>query len=353
MSIYNISQSFEENIENGPYWDNSLPKINPPKKKYLFMGHKVNTLFGVSASPLTHGSKAVSLMSKLGYDIITYRSVRSRFWKGQTYPHWRYVNIPKQLKYEDLANPVLGNEQPFTGQDISTANSFGIQSSKPSDWQKEFEIAQKSILPGQLLILSIMFTPEENGNIIEDIKLVAGFAKETSAKVFEINLAHPNSGMKSLVYEDVQTSVSLCKSVRNIIKDRPLIAKVGYYKDKNILQAFLKQSQGIVQGISSTNTYAMPVVNKEGSEVFPGRLKAGVSGSAIRSLSLEQAKTILYFKQKHHLSDMNVIGIGGVMKAEHIDEYLNIGVDAVQSAVGVWNDPYLAQKYKEKHYAHA
>jgi dihydroorotate dehydrogenase len=171
--------------------------------------------------------------------------------------------------------------------------------------------------------------------------------KETSAKVFEINLAHPNSGMKSLVYEDIETSVAICKNIKNKIKDRPLIAKIGYYKHTEQLKEFMDKTRGIIQGISSTNTLAMPIVDEKGAMCFPERPKAGVSGNAVRTLSMLQAKQIVAYRNLLGIHDLIVIGIGGVMNPEHINQYLSVGVDAVQSAVGVWVDPLIAYKYKQ------
>lgn len=346
MSLYDISKPFDYNCRLGPFWEGNIPRVPQCNKPFSFLGHSVNSLFGASASPLTHGCKGVRLLSQLGYDIITYRSVRSKQWSGQPYPHWRYVDVTKQLSVEDLNNPVRGNDKPFSLQDVTTANSFGIQSTKPEYWQRDVEKAKHSLQKGQLLILSIMFTPEEGKNVIKDAAEVARYAKETSVIAFEINLAHPNSGMKSLVYEDIETSVAICKSIKKIITDRPLIAKVGYYKNQQLLTEFLKQTNGLIEGISSTNTYAMTIIDAQGKELFPYRPKAGVSGNAIRTLSMQQAKTIINQKIALKLDHLAVIGIGGVIKPKHIQQYIDLGVDAVQAATGIWADPLLAIKYK-------
>jgi dihydroorotate dehydrogenase (NAD+) catalytic subunit len=344
-TLYDLEKPFEENVARGVVWEDAYPQLPPRTERFDFLGYKLNSLFGIAACPLTHGSRSVSFCSRLGYDIITYRSVRSIEWHGQKFPHWRYVDIQKQLSSADLFDSVVGSSQPFGSQEPSMANSFGIQSSKPEVWQKDFEIAKASLLPGQLLILSIMFTPETGIDIVSDAKRVASYANETSADVFEINLAHPNSGMKSLVYEDVEASVTICKAVRKSIDDRKLLAKVGFYKNPEILKEFMMKTRGIIDGISSTNTYGMTVVDDNGTEAFPGRPKAGVSGAAIRELSMGQAKTMALYKKELGYNDFVIVGIGGVTKPEHIRQYLDIPVDAVQCAVGAYADPLLASKF--------
>jgi dihydroorotate dehydrogenase (NAD+) catalytic subunit len=344
--IYDISKTFEENITYGPFFEGQLPEIPAAARPRSFLGKTVNSIFGVSACPLTHGSRNIFYMSRLGYDIITYRSVRSREWHGLTAPNWRYVDLSSPLGLDNLGQTVVAGDVPFPDQEVSTANSFGIQSTSPALWQRDYEVARSLLLPGQVLILSIMFTPEEGHDILADAQLVAKYAMETSADIIELNLAHPNSGKKSLVYEDGETSVRMCETVKKILGDRHLLAKVGYYRDPQVLKTFLTQTKGMLSGISSTNTIGMKITDKSGGEVFPGRPSAGVSGGAIRSLIQSQAKRIVAYRQDLALRDFTVIGIGGVMEPKHIDEYLELGVDAVQAATGVWVDPGLALRYK-------
>ncbi len=347
--MYDINKTFEENIAFGPIANLNFPEVKSIKRKYSFLGHKLNSLFGVAASPLTHGSRAVSVCSRLGYDIITYRSVRSIEWHGQKYPHLLYASIPKQLLVEDLSKSFTASFKPFQKQAVSMANSFGIQSLKPEYWQSDFEIAKRLLLPNQLLILSLMFTPETGTDVVKDAATVAKYAEETSASVFEINLAHPNSGMKSLVFEDASVSLAICKQVKKILGDRPLLAKVGYYKNTRTLHEFMERSKGIIAGISSTNTYSVSITDTKNNLIFPGRPKAGISGNGLRTLSMNQAKKIVEFKKSLRLKNFVSIGIGGVIKTNHVKQYFDLGVNAVQAVVGIFVDPYLGIKYKNKY----
>lgn len=347
QTVYNILKSFEENVVYGPHWEGPLPTVPTTTATKTFLGHRVNSLFGVSASPMTFGSRNCAFFSKLGYDILTYRSVRSIEWHGVSYPQWRYVDAPVSLSTKDLGTTLTAHDNPIADQSVSMANSFGIQSLAPAYWQPDVEKAKASLLPGQVLILSLMITPESGRTVAEDAREVARLAAATSAEVFEINLACPNSGKASLVYEDLETSLAVCTAAKAELGDRPLLAKVGYYQDPQTLSAFLEQSRGIIAGISSTNTYSMSITDQAGEVVFPGRPTAGVSGNAVRQLSQQQAAAIVALKHTLNLPELVVIGIGGVMTPAHIEEYLALGVDAVQSAVGVYADPLLAINYKK------
>lgn len=346
--LYDITQPFETNVVYGPFPTDPLP-VAPAKltATYKLFNQPLNSLFGVAACPLTHGSRAVRVMSHLGYDLITYRSVRSFEWRGNAYPHWRYANKPSQLTIADLASTTEVGENPFPGQEVSMVNSFGIQSSQPEYWIEDVNRAVTLLPLGQLLMLSIMCSPEHEGrSVIEDATVIAEFAKRTTAKVFEINLAHPNSGKSSLIYQDIPTSVSVLKAVKKIITDRPIIVKIGYYEQPDMLKDFLTQTKGMLDGISSTNTYAVPIADQEGKQVFPGRAKAGLSGASVRSLSQSQAKSLVTLREELQLQNFPIIGIGGVTKVADIQSYLALGVDAVQAAVGVFANPSLAMEYK-------
>ncbi len=277
---------------------------------------------------MTFGSKHIEYCARLGFDILTYRSVRTSEWGGLGYPNWSYINAPHQLKKEDLQKPVIAALTPFPDQEISMANSFGIQSFSVEKWQKDYEIAKKKLSAGQLLILALMITPENTGDALEDAKQIAQYANQTSADIFEINLACPNSGKESLIYEDVELCKKICFEIKNVIGSKCLLAKVGYYPHQKVLKDFLKLTRGTIDGISSTNTYGMKVIDKDEKDVFPGRPTAGVSGAAIRHLSMEQAKNAVAYKKELGLKNFAVIGIGGVTKPEHIDQYLDLGVDA-------------------------
>lgn len=344
MQPYDITKTFEENITYGPFFEGKIPKLPKRKATKTFLGHKVNSLFGLAASPMTFTARSIGLFAQLGYDIITYRSVRSMEWHGLGAPNWAYVDASNDLSIDQLNAGLEGRLESFPKQSVSTANSFGIQSFKPDYWLQEYERAKESLSAGQLLILALMITPEGGKDAVEDAADVAELANQTTAKVFEINLACPNSGSSALIYNDIETSLRVCQSVKEKIGNKPLLAKVGYYNNMDALKKFMKLSKGVISGLTSTNTYSAPV--KEGpNDFFPGRPIAGISGNAIRHLSMEQARKAVDFKQELNLEDFVIIGLGGVMKPEHIDQYLALGVDAVQAVTGVWADPLLASKY--------
>lgn len=348
LYFYNPHKTVEYHIQNGPVVENLQFKDTVKQGNFSFLGKKVNSLFGVPACILALNSKWIEVLSKLEFDIITYKTVRSREWSPNEYPNWLYVDASAQLTTADLDKTVLGSLEPFTDQEISTANSFGVPSFTPEIWQEDFEKAKQILKPGQLLILSMMTSPVEGKTQVDDAKELAKYAAQTSAEVFEINFACPNTGKHGLIYEDVDLSLAICETLKQELGDRPLLAKVGFYKNKEDLKRFIKESKGLITGISSTNTIGMKIIDKEGKPAFDQqRPTAGVSGWAIRNLSQQQITSIMQFKEELSVTDLTVIGMGGVSKKEDIQEYLDLGVDAVQAAAAIWQNPYMAYQYKE------
>ena len=347
-SLYDLRQTFEENVTFGPFAPTKLPAVPSLPLKYSLLGKKLRSPFGIPACPMTVNARAVKLMSALGYDLLTYKSVRTVEWRGNPFPHWLHVDVAEPLTHPPT-NPVMASFDPFTNKEITMANSFGIHSLTPEYWQADVNQAVDSLSAGQLLILSLMPTPLDGQTLVKDSSQLAKLGLETKAEVFEINLACPNTDKgKGLIHEDLVLTHKICTAVRKALGKKPLVVKVGYYQNPTMIKDFLSQNRDLIDGVATANTYPLPVQLPGGKEAFPGRPSAGVSGAGIRNLYLAQAKAFVRYKKELGLKNLALIGMGGVMKTSHIDQYLKLGVDAVQSAVGVWADPLLALKYKKK-----
>ncbi|CAN5120947.1 diguanylate cyclase [soil metagenome] len=348
--LYDPKKSVSFHMEHGPLVDDITFEPSLKKGNFTFLNKKVSSLFGAPAFVLTMDSRWTTILSRLGYDIITYKTVRSRGWPANAHPNWMYVDIPMQLSERELDIPVIGSFEPLRSQEISTANSFGVPSQKPELWQQDFEIAKKNLREGQMMILSLMCSPIEGKTLVDDAETLGKLAIQTTADAFEINFACPNTDSHGLIYEDVTLTIQICKKLKEVLGDRPLLAKVGYYKDPESLKRFIKESQGLISGISSTNTFSMKVVDTEGNSAFgEKRSTAGVAGGAIRNLAIKQIDRIMEYKKEMGQHDLVVLAIGGVTEPRHIQEYLDKGVNAVQGASAVWQNPYIARQYKEKY----
>jgi dihydroorotate dehydrogenase len=346
--LYDITQSIEANVMYGPSWSGTLPKLlEKGQPRHQLFGLPLRSPFGVPACPLTVNARAVFMLAELGFDLITYKSVRSVEFHGNVYPHWRYVNVSDQLFPGRVPTELTAADQPFHNQDATMANSFGVQSVRPEFWQADVDATVGQLPEGKQLILSLMCTPQKGETLVDDAKRLGKLAAQTHAKVFELNLACPNTdGGAGLIFEDVKRSHALCEAVKNELRDRPLLVKVGLFSKNAMIAEFLQAVHQCVEGVTTTNTLPAQIVNTDGTHTFPGRPSAGVSGAGIRDAAMAQYRAVAQHKAALQLDDFAVIACGGVTKPEHISTYLGLGATAVQAAVGVLANPLLAYQYK-------
>ena len=261
------------------------------------LGHDVTSPFGVAASVLTVNSRWVEFFARSSCDVTTYKTVRTRKTEPSAFPHWRFLRnashsfpvgaFPKEFTTDDSNWPSQNGE-------FSTANSFGVPSDDPIVWQPDFQAAKKAMDPDQLLILSVMGTsPEHPGDrrIEEDFALAAEYGVQADATVIELNLSCPNTVDRdgSVRTDLICKSPSATRAVVDAVRDRlgdpatQLIIKMSWMP-KDQLAAVIRPllRDRVIQGVSGINTMQVAVRQSSGEEAFPGRLPAGVSGTAIR-----------------------------------------------------------------------
>lgn len=354
--FYDPEKSYEENFKNGPfgvfadrqvignYGGNSF--VEP---QYDFLGFKVNSPFGIPAGPLINGKFVQAALDK-GFDIVTYKTVRTEKYPCHPWPNVLSVKMPEGV--------ILGkdNEKLIANHDytppLSITNSFGVPSRVPEFWQKEMVQLVKKMRPGQILVGAFQGTNKEGQSTeeyINDFKQGARFLKETGVKVIEVNLSCPNEGTNNLLCYDTERSLKVVKAVKNEIGETPLIIKISYFKNEKALRNFIKEIGSIAQGIAAINTIPAEIVDEEGKQVLPGegRLHSGICGHAVKWAGLDMVKKLKKLRQKFGYS-YTIIGVGGVMTPEDFFEYRNAGADIVMSATGAMWSPYLAKEIKER-----
>lgn len=128
--LYDINKSFIDNWRIGPQIATPLPiRHYPPSSKwYEWLGFKIISRIGIPACPIMT-SKGIALMSQLGFDIFTYKTIRSSAHSGHPWPNIKYVNIQQPLTLADINQKVYLSEQPpKSTQYIAVTNSFGNSS---------------------------------------------------------------------------------------------------------------------------------------------------------------------------------------------------------------------------------
>jgi dihydroorotate dehydrogenase len=172
-------------------------------------------------------------------------------------------------------------------------------------------------------------------------------------KIIEVNLSCPNEGTNNLLCFDIDRSVKVVQSIKEVIGEIPLIVKVAYFKDEgninfpspsdeNLLKRFVKEIGGVVEGISAINTISAEIVNEKGEQALPGegRLRSGVCGHSVKWAGLDMVKRLKNLREELGYN-YTIIGVGGVMNSDDFFEYLDSGADIVMSATGSMVNPYL------------
>jgi len=346
-AFYDNTISYEANYEKGP--PISSQKVIPPKrniaKKSKHLGFEVNLPFGIPPGPLLN-SKFIKEAFAWGFDISTYKTVRSNVFPCHPFPNVLYVDIDGDLHPEKTPTLVAKPTTSKSQKDFSITNSFGVPSQAPEIWQEDVRKAISYEGNGQLMILSFMGTvwPDQTRqDFITDHALSAKLANETGAKVLEVNLSCPNLGNEGLVCYDLSMTAEVCKMMRKEIGNKPLILKVGYYTSDKDIQRLSEIANEYANAVAAINTLQVEVVDESGKQALPGsnRARSGICGASIKWAGLEMTKKLREIREKKNYS-FEIVGIGGVMTAEDYKEYRDAGADCVQSATGAMWNPNLA-----------
>lgn len=351
--FYDWNRTFEDNADNGPFNMDLSGVENKGEPEYDFLGHKVYTPFGIPAGPLPT-SKHTNAAFKLGYDVVVYKTQRTVPFKANAFPHILSLKVDGDLTLEKASGQLVGDRNFDTDvTKLTITNSFGMPSSGPEFWVDDLKQALKGVGKGQLLIMSVVgtiqdgFTPDE---YYDDFAKGAELAKDAGAKVIEVNLSCPNVATEGVLCYSKDSVLEICKRVKNKIGDVPLLIKIGYYtpEQQNILEEIVDVTSPYVAGISSINTIAAAIVDKDGNQALEGagRLKSGCCGVGIRWAGLEMVKRLDEIRTRKNL-DFKIIGVGGVASPDDYKHYIEHGADCVQSATGAMWNQYLARDIKQ------
>jgi dihydroorotate dehydrogenase len=344
--LYDFTKTFEENKNEGPFFSEDIAKLQriiPSQEQwYNFCDYKIASRIGVAACPLTATSRGVALCSRLGFDVITYKTIRSKAISAHAWPNVVYVDILGQLTKKDLNAPIQQSFLPS----FAITNSIGNASDDLEISLPDIATSRSLLLPGQILIVSIYGTGNSQQELMQDFACLAKKAQEAGAHVIEANFSCPNIG-KSDLYMDTESVYTIAHAITKVIAI-PLLIKVGLFSDHTAMRTTLiAAARAGVCGITGINAVRMKVVNEHTQPVFGNaRIYSGVSGNPIRALSLSFLRDVMTINLQEKLG-LQFISVGGIMQPKHIKQFLDAGASVVQVATGAIFDPYLAMKYHQ------
>ncbi len=346
---YRFDQSFEWNYVNGPDFAGPFPDV-PATPLKMFLGLPVRSRLGIPASILST-SRWVETYAHLGFDILTFKTVRSMARLCGSAPNWLHLDdaeLGRQLN--DPEAPLHVVDRPSVLSGLTLAGSFGMPSAPPSLWQPDLERACHSIGEGQLLIGSIVGTA---GDTVSDTAFIADFDRlarqvcEAGVDAVEANLSCPNVGRaEGELYRDIERSGQIARTVRGASQGRPVLLKTGPFEDIASLRAFLHAVNGHADAIVMINAPSRRIVRADGTPAFPpGRERAGVIGKRILPIALETVRTARQIIDDDRLR-LEIVGVGGLTDPADARAFLDAGACAAQSATGAMFNPHLAVETK-------
>jgi dihydroorotate dehydrogenase len=347
---YRFDQSFEWNYEHGPDFDGPWPRV-PVTPMKSFFGYPVRSRFGIPASILP-SSRWVEAYARLGFDILTYKTVRSVPRLCGAAPNWVILDaasIAPGLADSSGAIKVAAHP-PRTTIGVTTGGSFGLPSKTPDVWRADIARARGSIGEGQVFICSVVGTA---GPDITDEAFVADFGQlarwvaDAGAQIVEVDLSCPNVGSaEGMLYLNVALCARITRAVKDAARDQPVLLKIGYIEDRDRLFALMQAVSGMADGLVLINAPARRIVTQAGERYFaPGRDRAGVTGAAIKPIALRAVREGMALIE-HHKLPLQVIGCGGITSPDDVREFLAAGACAAVSGTGAMFNPYLASELK-------
>lgn len=328
---YDISRSYQWNYDHAPDpVDLEIPQI---PGDWRFCGIRVPSPLGIPAGPLLNGKWCLYYAS-LGFDVLTYKTVRSRGRLCYPLPNLQPVDC----------GPLHGGERELPAADSmqgSWAVSFGMPSKDPATWRDDIAWTRKKLPPEKLLSVSVVGTAGEGASLDElaaDYARCARWALDSGADCIETNFSCPNVRTRDgQLYQETRAAREVAIRVREVVGATKYIVKIGHVRHEEEALRLLEALAPLADALAMTNSVAATVRDASGQVLFDGQPR-GICGEATRAASLAQTKTFARLIQQRGDS-LELVGVGGASTAGHIKDYLRAGARAVHLATSAMVDP--------------
>ncbi len=307
---------------------------------WTFAGLPASGPLGIAAGPLLCG-KWILYYASLGFDVLTYKTVRSGY--RPCYPLPNLVHVPDDDRSDEQSD-VIATEGPSA----TWAVSFGMPSSEPEQWRRDIEATRQQLANEKRLSVSVVGTVQPGWSIDDlaaDYALCARWAVESGADAVEANLSCPNvDTCDGQLYQRPQEAGMVAAAIRREIGAVPLILKVGHVVDESDAQKLLASISESATAIAMTNSVSGRVRTADDQLLFDGQ-RRGICGAATFKASRDQVAMFSRLVDQLGLS-LKLIGVGGASMASHVHDYVDAGAECVHLATAAMLDPEVAIKIK-------
>jgi dihydroorotate dehydrogenase len=282
---------------------------------------------------------------------LTYKTVRSCYRPCYPLPNWYRIE-GKELPYDPNEPLTIAEPPVIDSDDVTWTVSFGMPSMSPDDWRPDVQRAKESLNPGQILIVSVVGTPTENGSeeeLAEDFAQCAAWAVASGADVVEANFSCPNvCSAEGQIYQNASSSQRIAARIQQSLGGIPLLIKTGAFAEKPALEAFLNAVAPVCQGVVLVNGVQRRVHRPDGSAAFSQSEWAGILGRAIHSEGVRLVEAAVEIARRQDLN-LSIAGVGGVFNARDVADYFDAGAQAVFAGGAPMTKPKMAVEIKQQH----
>lgn len=335
---YQLDRTYSWNYEHAP--EPVEIEVPPMLGDWNFCGRRVDSPLGIPAGPLLNG-KWVLYYASLGFDVLTYKTVRSAARECFAMPNIVPVAV----------NSLTGHE---TSVPMSTeptacwAVSFGMPSTHPDVWRRDVEWTRSRLASRKLLSVSVVGSVQPDWTLAElaaDYALCARWAVDSGADIVEVNFSCPNvATCDGQLYQQPADAALVADVVKQSVGSIPLVIKIGHVLKREDAESIVAALEPFAASLAMTNTIAVPVMGTDGKLLFEGQ-RRGVCGAATRAASVTQTQ-LFNDVIRERGSKLKLIGVGGAGSLDDVQCYLHAGAEAVHLATAAMLDPGVALKIR-------
>jgi dihydroorotate dehydrogenase len=343
---YDILRTYDWNYEHAP----AAPalEIPPFPGRWDFCGLPVDSPLGIPAGPLLN-SRWIRYYAALGFDVLTYKTVRSMARPAFALPNLLPVRTTALAENAGEVSAAIEGEA-FD----SWAISFGMPSKDPAVWQDDVAAARSALRPGQVLVVSVTASPEPGWSIPEiaaDYARCVRWAVEAGAQAVELNLSCPNvASAEAEVFLSPEASRRTAAASKEAAGRAPVVLKVGAFaadgEGDRQREDFLRAVAGFADAVSTTNTIPARVRGPGGEDLFGGR-RRGIGGAGISERCFDELRRLRLASERAGIP-IRLIAVGGISSPADIRARLDAGAHAVQLATVAMLDPAVALRIRRE-----
>ncbi|HEX4285746.1 MAG TPA: dihydroorotate dehydrogenase [Terracidiphilus sp.] len=210
-------------------------------------------------------------------------------------------------------------------------NAIGLQNVGVDEFIAK-KLPELQRYPGTRCIVNVFgFTAHEYIKVIEQLNHAEGIA------AYELNVSCPNVHAGGMTFGSDAGSLEYLVKLARAVSKRPLIVKLSPNVTSIAKMAKVVADAG-ADAISLVNTFLAMSIDVETRKPRLSNITGGLSGPAIKPIALRMVYEVA------RAVTIPVIGLGGIVTAEDVVEFLLAGATAVQVGTASYADPRAVER---------